>query len=66
MIIKVCDCFDAVTSDRPYRRPLSTDEGLDLVRRESGRTLDPKIADAFVRMILEQRSAIESLTSVES
>ncbi len=41
-IIAVADVFDALTSERPYRKPLSTEEALELLKQEP---LDPKLVN---------------------
>ncbi len=62
MIIKVCDTFDAVTSNRPYRRPMTSREALDLIERESDKTLEPTITAAFLKMMRER---VDRLDPVE-
>lgn len=49
-ILSVVDCFDALTSDRPYRPKLSDDDALRLVQERRGTMYDPAVVDAFVRM----------------
>jgi putative nucleotidyltransferase with HDIG domain len=49
-IICVADSFDAITSQRPYRRPLSFQEAIDEVIRCSGTQFDPDIVDAFLKL----------------
>ena len=46
-IIAVCDAFDAMVTDRPYRSARSSAEALAEVRRCSGTQFDPEVADAF-------------------
>ncbi len=46
-IAAVADMYDAVTSERPYRDPMSPGEALDLLRSESGRFLDPGVVQAL-------------------
>ena len=46
-ILSVVDCFDALTSDRPYRRALSEHEALAIVESRSGTMYDPAIVEAF-------------------
>jgi putative two-component system response regulator len=47
-ILQVVDVFDAVTTDRPYRRALLRSEGLKLLDQEAGRGWwDPRIVQAF-------------------
>ncbi len=49
-IITVADSFDAITSRRPYRKPLTFDEATSEIIRCSGSQLDPQVVDAFVRL----------------
>jgi putative nucleotidyltransferase with HDIG domain len=46
-IFAVADVFDAVTTFRPYRMPMSTQDAVALIRRETGRHFDPDIVAAF-------------------
>jgi diguanylate cyclase (GGDEF)-like protein/putative nucleotidyltransferase with HDIG domain len=47
-ILSVVDCFDALTSDRPYRRPLTKEEALAYMQSETGSFYDPKVVEALV------------------
>ncbi|MBZ5540028.1 MAG: response regulator [Acidobacteriia bacterium] len=47
-IFAIADTFDAITSDRPYRRALSFEAGLSVIRHASGRLFDPQVVSAFV------------------
>ncbi|HEY5600180.1 MAG TPA: HD domain-containing phosphohydrolase, partial [Candidatus Manganitrophaceae bacterium] len=47
-IISVCDTFDAMTSDRPYRKGLGAEIALQELRRFAGTQFDPKVVDAFL------------------
>jgi putative nucleotidyltransferase with HDIG domain len=47
-ILSVVDCFDALTSDRPYRRRMSDDEALKIVLDRRNSMYDPAVVDAFV------------------
>ena len=46
-ILAVVDCFDALTSDRPYRRRLSDREAMDILMQRRGTMYDPLIVDTF-------------------
>lgn len=46
-LVAVADVFDALTSERPYKRAWSVDDALALLRQESGRHFDPDIVTAF-------------------
>jgi putative nucleotidyltransferase with HDIG domain len=48
-ILAVVDCFDALTSDRPYRRRLPDEEALELVIERRGTMYDPLVVDTFAR-----------------
>lgn len=49
-ILSVVDCFDALTSDRPYRPKLSDQEALDILMERRGSMYDPLVVDTFVRV----------------
>ncbi|MCL4441478.1 MAG: HD domain-containing protein, partial [Firmicutes bacterium] len=48
-IITLADSFDAMTSERSYRKKMSTEEALLEVRRCAGTHFDPGLAEAFVQ-----------------
>lgn len=48
-IIAVCDMYDALTTDRPYRDAMSPEEAFVLMRAEVGTHLDPECFAAFER-----------------
>ncbi len=47
-IVAVADSFDAMTSDRPYRKGMPTEEAFKDVQNQSGRQFDPECAAAFL------------------
>jgi putative nucleotidyltransferase with HDIG domain len=49
-IIAVVDCFDALTSDRPYRRALSAERALRMIVDGSGVRYDPDVVSALLRI----------------
>lgn len=50
-IISVADSFDAMTSDRAYRKALSFKSAIQIITDESGRQFNPVVVDAFLRYI---------------
>jgi len=50
-IIAVADVFDALTTDRPYRKALSEEEALDHLRENSGVKFWPEAVKAFLRWL---------------
>ncbi len=49
-ILSVVDCFDALTSDRPYRRALSEEAAFDILKARRATMYDPAIVDTFIRV----------------
>jgi HD-GYP domain-containing protein (c-di-GMP phosphodiesterase class II) len=47
-IFPVIDVWDALTSDRPYRRALPHDEVRRMIRADSGKHFDPRVVEAFM------------------
>jgi putative nucleotidyltransferase with HDIG domain len=52
-VLAVADAFDAMTSDRPYRRALSRADALAEVERCAGTQFDPEIARVFLGLFAE-------------
>ncbi len=50
-IILVVDAFDAMTTDRPYRKALPVEEACRRLTKSAGRQFDPMIVDAFFRTL---------------
>lgn len=48
-IVAVADVFDALTSHRPYRPPMPTEEALALLQRGAGTEFDPLCVEALIR-----------------
>lgn len=53
-VIAVVDSFDAMTSDRPYRKALSAHRAIQTLLEGRGTQWDPAIVNAFVDMIMSQ------------
>jgi HD-GYP domain-containing protein (c-di-GMP phosphodiesterase class II) len=54
-IVAVLDTFDAMTSDRPYRKAMGLDQAMIELRRCAGTQFDPRVVDAFI-CVLEAQS----------
>ena len=48
-VLTVVDCFDALVSDRPYRKGMSDTQALELIRSMAGKQFDPNVVTAFER-----------------
>lgn len=53
-IIAVADAFDAMTSDRPYRKAMSTEQALAELVRLKGQQFSPEVVDAFMEIVAEE------------
>ena len=58
-ILSVVDCYDALTSDRPYRPRMTRQQAEQELKDRRGKAYDPWIVDQFVR-ILDQLEAAEA------
>ena len=58
-VIAVADTYDAMTSDRVYRKALPHHVALSEIRRGAGSQFDPRIVDAFLRAMQGQRLPVE-------
>lgn len=54
-IVAIADAYDAMTSDRAYRRALPHEVAIGEIERCAGSQFDPELADAFVKLIEEHR-----------
>jgi HD-GYP domain-containing protein (c-di-GMP phosphodiesterase class II) len=49
-VLAIVDCYDALTSDRPYRRALAHNSAVAMIYDRRGTMYDPAITDAFLRI----------------
>ncbi len=52
-ITLVCDAYDAMTSDRPYRKAMSADQAAQEVKKNAGSQFCPTAADALLRLLAQ-------------
>lgn len=52
-ILAVADSYDAMVSDRPFRKAISKAEALELLKQAAGRKFDPEVAGIFIRLITD-------------
>lgn len=50
-ILTIADSYDAMTSDRPYRKALTKEEALEEIRKHSGKQFHPELAERFITMM---------------
>jgi HD-GYP domain-containing protein (c-di-GMP phosphodiesterase class II) len=49
-IVHVADAYDAMTSDRPYRRGMAAELAFDILQENAGTQFDPRVVDVFVNV----------------
>jgi putative nucleotidyltransferase with HDIG domain len=54
-IFAVADTFDAMTSDRPYRKAFDKERAIEVIKQESGKQFDPIMVDAFLKVIEQEK-----------
>jgi diguanylate cyclase (GGDEF)-like protein/putative nucleotidyltransferase with HDIG domain len=59
-ILSAVDCFDALASDRQYRRALPIDEAMGMVKEQSGTSFDPRVVEILERRYRELEAVVRS------
>jgi diguanylate cyclase (GGDEF)-like protein/putative nucleotidyltransferase with HDIG domain len=60
-IISIVDVYDALTSNRPYRRAMTPDEAMRVLKDNAGKQFDPHLVDLFERVLPEAAEIIARL-----
>ncbi len=58
-IFAVVDVWEALISDRPYRKAWSKEDAIEYIRSEKGKHFDPHVVEAFLRKIRSQEMEFE-------
>lgn len=61
MILCVADAYDAMTSDRPYRKALSQETALAELRRGASHQFSPEVVDAFERAVTKKGNSVHAV-----
>jgi len=64
-IIAVCDAYDAMVSDRPYRAALTTVQALGELRRCAGAQFDPEVVEMFGQVLTDRERRLFGLPERE-
>ncbi|MCK4809374.1 MAG: response regulator [Candidatus Omnitrophica bacterium] len=59
-IISVADSFDAMITDRPYRKAFSKDKAIEEIKTGSGTQFDSKVVEAFLKVLEEHAEIIKN------
>jgi putative nucleotidyltransferase with HDIG domain len=58
-ILAIVDVFEAITSERPYRQPMTIEDALNEIRKARGSHFDPKITSTFLELYANGRIIVE-------
>jgi len=61
-MVAIVDAFDALTSDRPYRKAMPKAKAVRIIKSESGTHFDPELVNAFLDLRLEQQRFVPHLS----
>ena len=50
-VIAACDAFNAMTTDRPYRKAMPVEKAIAELKRESGKQFDPRVVEAVLEVV---------------
>jgi putative two-component system response regulator len=48
--VAIIDVYDALVSERPYKKPFTQEEAISVIQAESGKHFDPYIVEVFVEI----------------
>jgi HD-GYP domain-containing protein (c-di-GMP phosphodiesterase class II) len=65
-IFPLCDAFDAMTSDRPYRKASPVDHARDEIRKGGGGQFWPEAVDAFLSLPVDELEAVRAASRTSS
>jgi HD-GYP domain-containing protein (c-di-GMP phosphodiesterase class II)/HAMP domain-containing protein len=63
-VLTVADAYEAMISDRPYRRGRSEEDAILELRRCAGTHFDPRVVDAFIRVLADGAEAAGAIGAV--
>ncbi|MGD2278959.1 MAG: HD domain-containing protein [Candidatus Omnitrophota bacterium] len=60
-VLSIADVYEALTSDRPYRKAFSKKQAIAIIEEEKGRKFDPDLTDSFLDMIKTKKIKQEKI-----
>lgn len=60
-IVAVADAFDALTSDRPYRKGVPQEKAIEILKENSGTQFDPKVIEALIAVASRLRAGLNAI-----
>jgi len=62
-IVAVADAFDAMRSDRPYRKAMAMEKALEILKQGLGTQWHPVVGATFIQLMLEEPDAQRAVTT---
>jgi putative nucleotidyltransferase with HDIG domain len=53
-ILSVADAYDAMTTDRSYRKGMAREKAMEIIQKDSGTHFHPRVAEAFIKVLKEE------------
>ena len=60
-IVSVADTFDAMTTERPYKKPMPVEKAVKIIEEERGGQFDPDVVEAFTGSLGEILESIKTM-----
>jgi HD-GYP domain-containing protein (c-di-GMP phosphodiesterase class II) len=64
-IVALADVFDALTSERPYKKPFSFEESVKIIKEGSGSHFDPQLVDVFSKNLNDIKNKYLEFNSIK-
>jgi HD-GYP domain-containing protein (c-di-GMP phosphodiesterase class II) len=64
-LVHICDVFDALRTDRPYRPAWTSVQALEYIERRSGKEFDPELAEAFASLMRKKEGLVRVVDEEE-
>lgn len=58
-IIAITDAFDAMTTDRPYKKKMKLEDACEEIKKCAGKQFDPNMADSFIEIVKDLKYPLD-------
>jgi putative two-component system response regulator len=65
-IVTLADAFDAIVSERPYKKPETMDYAIETIKKRSGSQFDPGMVDVFSRIIPSIKDILKAANTIDN
>lgn len=64
-ILSIADAYDALISERAYRKAYSHDEALEIMKKDSGKKFDPKLLNLFIKCLTTREKRMKEFRTAK-